>query len=61
MRVIDRDEFIGRIAAAILAGRRKSDDLANPAAAAARAVYVADRLPGLFRSGILKIQWGGGG
>jgi hypothetical protein len=54
---MDRAAFIERIAAAILAGRR---DVADPAAAAARAARVADRLPGLFRAGVLTIQWGGG-
>jgi hypothetical protein len=51
-----RDEFISRIAAAILAGRRKSGDLADPASATAYATYVADKLPGLFRTGIQKIS-----
>jgi hypothetical protein len=52
---MDRDAFISRIAAAILAGRRKSGDLADPAAATVHAVYVADKLPGLFRTSTLKI------
>jgi hypothetical protein len=61
VRVMSRDDYIIRIAAAILAGRRKSCDLADPAAATARATDVADKLPGLFRTGVLEIQWRGGG
>jgi hypothetical protein len=53
---VSRDEFISRIAAAILAGRRKSGDPADPAAATAYATYVADKLPGLFRAGTHKID-----
>jgi hypothetical protein len=52
---MDRNEFINRIGAAILAGRRKSGDPTDPAAATAYATYVADKLPGLFRTGIHKI------
>jgi hypothetical protein len=52
---MNRDEFIRRIAAAILVGQRKSGNLGDPARAATYAVYVADSLPGLFRGGIHKI------
>jgi hypothetical protein len=46
---MNRDDFIRRIAAAILVGQRKSGNLGDPARAAAYAGYVADSLPGLFR------------
>jgi hypothetical protein len=52
---MSRDEFIVRIAAAILAGQSKSGDPADPASAAAYAAHVAGKLPGLFRAGIYKI------
>jgi hypothetical protein len=58
---MDRDDFIKRIAAAILAGWRKSEFPVDPASATAYATSLADKLPGLFRTSPIRVDRDCGG
>lgn len=49
--MIDRRDFIERIARAIQAGQRKRGRILDDAAAHRQAVQVADQLPALFKTG----------
>jgi hypothetical protein len=55
---MDRGQFIERITAAILAGRRKSELPADRSSAIAYATSVADKLSGLFRASPARVDRG---
>jgi hypothetical protein len=55
MHRIERDEFITRIAAALVNGHRRKGNIISQPEALARAKQIADKLPGLFEDRVIEL------